>query len=296
MRVEKLSEERLEEFKAYCYKYRYIHDESFLYDEDIEKFEVNEENPTYLLIENNTIAGVLSLMFSDYYLAGKKSRVRIYHCEHTDMESYKSLLEAALPLKVEIDRIEMFIPEKLNQVQQVLHTIGFDKQRTSYVMVRKDKPLVNANFPEGYHLRPIRKNKDESAYAMVRNEAFKNISGSQTPVTSEMVSKQNEESSLLSDGMQILWFDEKAVGVLRMLKESEDTGDYSFVAPIALLPEYQGKGLGCELLKAGIELGQKNGLVNCMLVVNAENEQALSLYVKNGFEVDMAVNCLTLEV
>lgn len=296
MHVEKLSEARLEAFRAYCYKYRYVHDESFLYDDDIEKFEISDENLTQLLIDSNRIIGVLSIMVGEYFLAGKKARVRIYHCEHTEIEMYKLLLEAALPVDFPIKHIEMFIPDKLNQVQKILNSIGFDKQRTSYVMVRKDKTLVNAKFPAGYHLRPIRKNQDEATYAMIRNEAFKNLSGSQTPITSEMVSIQNEEKGLLEEGMQILWFDEKPVGILRMLKESEDTGDYSFVAPIALLSEYQGKGLGSELLKAGIELGQRNGLVNCMLVVNAENEQALSLYVKNGFEVDMAVNCLTREV
>ncbi len=296
MIVEKLSEGRLEEFKAYLYKYRYVHDESFLYDEDIEKIKISRENPTELLIEDNRITGVLSLMCGEYYLAGKKARTRIFHCERTSLESYKALMESALPVDYPIERIEMFIPEKLDLVQYILHTLGFSSQRTSYVMVRKDKPMVKANFPDGFRLRPLRKNMDEGAYAMVRNEAFKYLSGSQTPITIKMVMDQNEDSVLLKEGMQILWYGENPVGVLRMLKESEESGDYSFVAPIALLPEYQGKGLGTELLKAGIELGQDNGLLNTMLVVNAENEQALSLYMKNGFEVDLAVNCLTLEV
>ena len=296
MVVEKLSEDRLEEFKAYCYKYRYVHDESFLYDNDINDFEINGENPTELLIENNKITGVLSLMCNEYYLAGKKVRVRIFHCEQTSLESYKALLDSLMPLNFSIERVEMFIPEKLDLVQSILHRLGFMKQRTSFVMIRKDKQLMKANFPDGFHLKPFKNNEDEDAYAMVRNQAFHNLSGSQTPITNEMVSKQNKEHGLLKDGMQILWFGEKPVGVLRMLRESEDTTEYAFVAPIALLPEYQGKGLGTELLKAGIELGQNNGLLNTMLVVNAENEQALSLYMKNGFEVDMAVNCLTMEV
>ena len=77
-----------------------------------------------------------------------------------------------------------------------------------------------------------------------------------------------------------------------MIRETEESEAYAFVAPIALLPEYQGKGLGLELLKCGIETGYANGLDNAMLVVNSENDKALGLYNKAGFELDMAVQLL----
>ena len=66
-----------------------------------------------------------------------------------------------------------------------------------------------------------------------------------------------------------------------MESESEGGKDYSFVAPLAILPEHQGKGLGSSLLRAGIQIGYDNGYKDCMLTVNGENENALKLYYKD---------------
>ncbi len=101
---------------------------------------------------------------------------------------------------------------------------------------------------------------------------------------------------LLKDGVQILWQGNEAVGLLRMELEDGPDGRFSFVAPIALLPGHQGKGLGTELLKAGIAICQNNDLNDCMLSVNAENEQALGLYTKVGFTIDEAVSCFQMKL
>lgn len=296
MNIIKLNQDHLEAFKAYCYAYRYEHDESFLYDEDINNFKVSDQDPTYLLMDNEKIVGCISLIFDEYYLAGKKSRVRIFHCVEKNETHYKQLLNAVMPIEVDINKLEMFLPNKLVKTQAIIKNLDFTYYRTSYIMIRKNKPQLQTVFPDHYTLKPLRKNQDELAYAQVRNAAFKHIKGSETPINEEMVTKHLNEKDLLKDGMQILWYHEEPVGVVRMLEEKDETGEYSFVAPIALVPEHQGKGLGKQLLTAGIVIGQKNAYDDCMLVVNAENEKALSLYKSIGFQVDMAVSCFNLKL
>lgn len=294
MEIIKLTRELWKPFRNYCEKHRYDHDESFLYEEDLDKFEIGEKNPTYLLMENKKITGTLSLMLDDYYIRGKRSRIRIFHCETKDITHYKRLAETALPLDAPVERIEMSLPDKLEDIQFFIKHLGFDYYRTTYVMIRRDKEIMKPHFPEGFELRPLIHGKEEEIYASIRNTAFSDLKGSQTPITIKDVREQYNSTYQLKEGMQIL-FDPKGnpVGVVRMMLEEEERGPFSFVAPIAILPEYQGKGLGKELLKAGIAIGASNGLKDCMLCVNGENENALKLYKKNGFELDMSVSVFT---
>jgi mycothiol synthase len=52
MKVEPLKPARMKEFIAYCKRHRTELDDSFLCDSDLEEFKVNEEFPTYILLEN----------------------------------------------------------------------------------------------------------------------------------------------------------------------------------------------------------------------------------------------------
>ena len=158
-------------------------------------------------------------------------------------------------------------------------------------MSRGGKGVVSPEFPEGYSLKRFIAGEDEHAWAEIRNRAFSTLKGSEVPQTVENVLKLATDPKLLNGGMVLLLHGEIPVGVIRMDREENDEGLFSFVAPIALIPEYQGKGLGSELLKAGIAIGVENGLPDCMLSVNGENQNALKLYRKNGFDLDMSVSC-----
>lgn len=292
MDIVKLNKALWLDFRNYCEKYKFDHDESFLSDQDFESFEIGEQNPTYLLLENKLIKGVISLMLDDYFLRGERSRVRIFHCEEEIFDHYNTLAQAALPLDSRVKKIEMFIPDKKEQIKDFLKRMGFAYYRTSYVMVRKDKAPEQVLFPEGFALKPLQPGRDEEVYARIRNAAFKNLKGSETPLTVEDVKETLKDPDILNEGMQILYNDhEEPIGIVSMVLDDNEEGKFSFVAPIALIPEYQGKGLGSELLKAGIEIGVKNGLDDCMLCVNGENENAQKLYLKNGFELNMSVSC-----
>ncbi|MBN2658907.1 MAG: GNAT family N-acetyltransferase [Spirochaetales bacterium] len=293
MNVTKLNSSSRDEFLEYCAKHKFDHDESFLNEKDLADFAPGPENPTWLLREGDALCGVLSLICDDYFVRGNRARVRIFHCESTDMDHYRALWDSAQPISCPVDKVEMFLPDRLKEVQAIVSGLGFSYYRTSYVMVRKNKESALSSFPSGYTLEAMKGDTDADLYGEIRNRAFRHLKGSQTPLSREDVLKHFHDSDLLPGGMAILRHGEKGVGILRVIKEEDESGDFSFIAPIALIPEYQGIGLGRELLKAGIAIGQENGLKDCMLVVNGENDQALKLYRGAGFEIDMSVSCFT---
>jgi len=286
MHIQILSSEHLRRYIDYCFKYRKIHDESYLTDEDLKTYEIGHEELTYLLLQDTEIIGVLSFVLNAYVLAKKTTRIRIFHCVDSNFSHYQILLSHALSyIEKNHLNIEMFLPEDLTLTTQIIKDLGFLYQRTSYVMIRINKPITHISFEEPYILKPFRAFEDAACYQTIRNVAFKNLKGSETPITLELVKELYQEEDLLKDGMRILWKENEPIGIIRVLKEIDETGNYSFIAPLALLPEHQGKGLGKKLLRAGIVIGQENGYPDSMLVVNAENENALSLYLNEGYEI-----------
>ncbi|MDY0074481.1 MAG: GNAT family N-acetyltransferase [Acholeplasmataceae bacterium] len=290
-----LNNEYLSQFKNYMSTYRLAHDETFLSLEDIENFRIDQNNHTMISIKRGEIIGCLSLMLSPYYLKANKARVRIFHCIEPIQYHYETLLKSIGDLSNEIEKLELFIPDYLGPVIQIYKSLGFTYYRNAYVMEEKNKSQVYAKFPKGFELKPFRFNQDEEAYAEVRNRAFRHLKGSEVPLTPDQVKDQYQDKSVLKDGMRILWHHQVHVGVIRMLLDEEGRL-ISFVAPIAIIPEYQGRGLGLELLNAGIEIGQNAGLYDCLLSLNSENEQALKLYKKLDFEVLITVSCYHLKI
>ena len=71
------------------------------------------------------------------------------------------------------------------------------------------------------------------------------------------------------------------------IKEAEN--DEYFISNIAVLPEYQGKGLGKYLLSQVEKKAMTQGLDKISLTVDVENERAFSLYNREGFKVVKAV-------
>lgn len=294
MIVKKLNEQNLNQFLEFCRIHRYVHDESFLYEEDLEELTISEENPTYLLYDNDKLIGALSIMVTEYYTKSHRCRVRIFYCESGELTHYQMLIAAMEPLPEAIHKLMMYVPDKKEDSIAIVKAMDFEYFQTSYVMERPTKTNVEVTFPEGYVLKPIDKEKDVDAYMTVRNEAFKTVRGSEIPITREMAIERFNEDYVLTDGIQLLWFNEKPIGLIHMIEEIDETGKHSFVAPIAIIPEHQGKGLGVDLLKAGLNIGLNDGYDNCMLCVIAENDKALALYKKVGFDISMSISAYNL--
>lgn len=55
---------------------------------------------------------------------------------------------------------------------------------------------------------------------------------------------------------------------------------------ITILKEYWGVGIGKNLLSSAVERGKKAGITRFELTVRADNENAIALYTKLGFEIE----------
>ncbi|MFO0701272.1 MAG: N-acetyltransferase [Nitrospira sp.] len=61
--------------------------------------------------------------------------------------------------------------------------------------------------------------------------------------------------------------------------------DEWYVARIAVVPGARGKGIGGYLVTQALEEGRRHGCARCVLTVDPENDAAMRLYRKYGFEV-----------
>ncbi|MBS8266449.1 GNAT family N-acetyltransferase [Mesobacillus boroniphilus] len=297
MKVEALKTEQLGDFRAYCKKHRKELDDSFLYDEDLQNFKIDGENPTYILTDvSGNIKGAASLILNDYHRKGKRARFRIFHCEFHDDQFYKQLYEEILKHTNSLDHVFLFVPLLNQKLQDVMVKLKFDVERYTFLLVREDIEVRDPAIPQGFEIRSFRPGVDENAWCMVRNGAFSKLKGSETPITPEMVAKMPVESDYLDGGMMILYENETPVGVVRGSDDEYEDSPIMNIGPLAILPEYQGKGLGRVLLRAALKFSKEKGYKRCVLCVNADNEQAKALYLKEGFEQTEGVVCYRYEL
>jgi mycothiol synthase len=169
--------------------------------------------------------------------------------------------------------------------------LKFSVERYAFLLVREDLDVPEIYLPEGYELRTFRPGQDENNWLTVRNIAFSTLKGSETPLTTEGVKKLLTDDDYLEGGMMILFDKEKPVGVIRWAHDEYDGAPIMNIGPVAILPEYQGRGLGRSLLRASLRFAKEKGYKRTILSVNGENDRAQALYIQEGFKQVEAVVC-----
>ena len=281
MKVERLRDEMVEAFIEYCKKYREDPNDEGLNDMDLESFEINKENPTYILVSDNNIKGMISLILDDFYKQGGMGRLRIFHSIENKIDNYKIMLRAILEEIEGIDKIFIYIDQKNEVMAEILAALQFKLGGYSFTMIREDREVPKATFPEGYELRTFKENRDEMDWCKVRNIGFPEDS----PRTPENVCLywKGEPQCHLEDGMMLLYYNEEPIGTIRASVEFEAEEKYTYISVVCVNPEHRGKGLGRNLLRAAIDYGRIQGMPKAMLCVDIENESALNLYLREGF-------------
>lgn len=292
MRVEALTEDRIQAFVAYCKKHRSEVDESFLYDEDLRNFEPNAENPTYVAVdEQGAIAAAASLILDDYNRRSGQARFRILHAESEDIASYEKLLQAILTHTAGLAGIYLFVPLVNETLSSYVERLGFQVERYAFLLVRENRELPEVSWPDRYEVRAFRPGQDEAVWCAVRNPAFAALKGSETPITPDMVNKMTRAKEYIEGGMMILYHNDKPVGAVRCADDEIDDRPIMNIGPLAILPEYQGMGLGRSMLRTALRFAASKGYDRTVLCVNAENERAKALYVQEGFKQIEGVAC-----
>ena len=291
---------------AFCREHRSRLDESFLEDQELDAFVHDGENPTWLLREGGRLIGVGSLLLDDYHRRGRRARFRILYSETATPDAYRTLL---IPMREAVCRLNrvpagdgamaithwfVFVREENLAHRACLEENGFRLFRTSHLLVRPELPVRPVVLPTGIDIRNFRFGEDETVYCGIRNEAFRNLQGSQTPLLPGDVAAMASDRQTLADGIFLLTFEGEPAGVVRTSCDvAEDDGDAMLeIGPLAILPRFQGRGYGTLLLRHALAFGVGRGLSRAVLSVNAENTPALGLYLREGFVVDQGFLCL----
>lgn len=292
MKIEYLSEARYTDFLNFCKKYRNEVDDSFLYDEDLNNFQPDQDNPTYIVLNGQSkIVAAVSLIKDSYFKRGKKGRFRIFHSVEPDLTIYKLMFQSIKPHTTDLNHVFLFIREDNAVIRDIFHSMGFVIERYAYFLTREAMDVAPLNLPNDYSFKTFEFNRDEEDYLYVRNTGFATLKGSETPQSIEEVKNIKYKEDYLDGGVFLLYHQEKPIGVVRTSRDDYNNESVLHIGPLALIPEYQGKGLGRQLLRKALEFGNKIGLPKAVLSVNAENEGAVHLYTKEGFKKEESVVC-----
>lgn len=78
----------------------------------------------------------------------------------------------------------------------------------------------------------------------------------------------------------------QAVGYVLVFRGSSVRNFGSGTIVLGILKDHQGKGVGSQLMQAAITWARHHNLYRLQLQVHLQNERALSLYKKFGFEIE----------
>ncbi len=295
MIVDAYSERYRDAFLQFCRINRPYMDDSYLSEEELRSFQGGWQEPTFLLIdEDEAVIGAASLIWNDFMRRQNRSRFRIFGCQAGDPEHYALLWERVMRWTPdEITALFLFIPQESSDLRKRMAHLGFNIERYSFLLERRQQALSPVLWPPGYDLRQFRRGQDEQDVVDVRNAAFRRLQGSSTPITTTSLERLLDSVEHLAGGILLLYFKDTAVGVVRASREWHRGSDWLYIGMLAVVPEHQGKGLGRMLLRAALATGEFHGLFNSLLTVNAENKQAVRLYLTEGFTVNNVMECWT---
>ncbi len=293
MTLDFLSAKDAADFKSYCRLHRAEVDDSFLCDEDLAAFTPGSENPTVVAREEGRIVGAASLILDEYMRKGNRARFRIFHAENGNVACYEALFRAILPHTAGVGRLFVYVQEERTPQLAAVKALGFTSDRISFLLLREDKPIEEPRLPEGFTIAGYEPGRDAPAWCAVRNAAFATLKGSETPITEDMADRGN--SAAIPGGAMLLKHGGETVGVVRAEVDDMD-GPAANIGPLAILPTWQGKGLGRALLRAALRNAKERGYGRAVLCVNGENERAAALYLQEGFRQVEAITCYRYDI
>lgn len=275
----------------YAAVYGIEHDGSYLPGRD---FELSQETPSYLLLDDGDVIGAVSLMRTKRFLSVNKGRFSIFHSKTGEPENYARLLNAIRPEIEDLQSVFMFIPEKRTGTAEILTGLDFEIERYSFVLEYNEPVLLAPIFPEDIYVYPLDPSDQEgiSQFATCLNEEFKDLAG-HSPSSAEDIQPWFEDQSYLEGGLCLLKKREDAIGTIALYRDLDDmkAGE---IGAFGILEGFRGQDLGRNLLRYGINFLYGNELSPVVLSVNGENHGAIKLYKNEGFNLTESVVCYAL--
>jgi mycothiol synthase len=276
----------------YCAKYGAEHDSSYLPGRD---FELGDEHPSYMLLDNDKVVGAVSLMRTNRFLSVGTGRFSIFHSILGSREAYDKLLEAVRPYFQDLRSVYLFIPEQNQNTAGILDQLGFQVERYSFILERRGPSLPDPVLPQGISVQSLNREDQDGLrqFADCINEEFKELAG-HTPSSPEFIQSFFDDPCYLEGGVCLLKKGTKAIGTIVMMQDVDDP-EAGEIMGFGVLPEQRGTGLGRNLFRYGFNFLIDRGFQPVILAVNGENHNALKLYQSEGFNLTESVVCFSLE-
>lgn len=272
-----------EQFITYVKMHKGDFDDYFVSDDVLEKYSF-EENLTYVLLDQETITGAISVM------RAYGVRLRFFHVTSGSFEDYLSLHQCVLE-DLRGKHYKVFLPAYQTVQTEMYLKLGHSIERKIFSLMRDPAPINVPVIHTDYAIREMSFPEDLEAYCHVRNEAFKDLVGS-SPITPDDIKDLHQKEEYIKETTLVLTHHDLVVGIIKGAKEIENGITQVYIGPVALLNAYQGLGLGNFMLCYLINTVQELGPWRCQLSVNATNKHATKLYLNNGFYVDEEVIAL----
>ncbi|AYC28630.1 GNAT family N-acetyltransferase [Paenisporosarcina cavernae] len=217
--------------------------------------------------EGEQLVGFLGL----YGFASTVEVCGMVHPDYRNQGIFTKLFEQAMNRVIErqFKKVLLNTPASSITGKRFIENLGATHSHTEHQMTLRPKPL---DIKQDILLRPAF-DTDTQLIALLDHVCF------DMPLD-DAITWANDSSRRGVKGQFIIVWNNKDVGKIRVKMEHNEAWIYGF----AILPEYQGKGIGRDVLKKviGIETGRGNSV---HLEVETENENALKLYKDVGFEV-----------
>lgn len=190
--------------------------------------------------------------------------------------------------------VHLWVPKPSPEDDEVAAASGLKRGRDLYQM-RRSLPVDGAR--SSVPTRPFRPGSDEDAWLAVNNRAFNGHPEQGSWTRSDL---EERESQPWFDPQGFLLHEEEgALAAFCWTKVQDDEheiGEIGEIYVIAVNPDFQGRGLGRELVLAGLEHLSGLGIAKAMLYVDRDNAGARALYRSLGFVDDHVDRAYTGDV
>lgn len=190
--------------------------------------------------------------------------------------------------------VHLWVPKPTAADDETALGLGLARGRDLFQM-RRPLPVVSARST--IETRTFRPGEDEERWLEVNNRAFRGHP-EQGSWTTEQLAERESQEWFDPAGFLLHEIDGDLAGFCwtKVHDDEHGEGEVGEIYVIAVNPDFQGRGLGRELVLAGLEHLAARGLDHAMLYVDRDNVEARSLYRALGFTDDHVDRAYTGDV
>ncbi len=243
----------------------------------------NNGNDYFVLVKEGLVKAVAGLITKPIKISGDAYITNI-SCNKKDKEYLDYLLKYIKNKTKELPEHTLKVGFNVDDshIEEVLMKNG---GRNPYEILEMkylgSKKLDNLKVNNDVNFQSLNKENQED-YIFAHNESFKNSPNGSTIEKEDMGEIYENYEKYKFYNTAIALYKNKVIGFYEILEE-DNIGE---IESIGVIPEYQGKGYGLQILKRTVDTLEKQNVNKIKLIVVSTNKSALQMYKNYGFKVD----------